>query len=49
MEYEADEFSAMKGAKMLEALEYLVSSHPTQMNRAAKLRIKRLKELGNVH
>lgn len=49
MEYEADEFSALKGAKMLEALEYLADLYTNQKNRAVTLRIKRLKELGNVH
>ena len=49
MEYEADEFSAMKGAKMLEALEYLKDLYTNQKTRSVTLRIKRLKELGNVH
>ena len=48
MEYEADEYSAMKGAKMLPALEYLADLDPTRNNRAVRLRIKRLRDICNV-
>lgn len=48
MEYEADEFSAMKGAKMLQALEYLSEHQPGSPNRAVKLRLKRLRDICNV-
>ena len=48
IEYEADEFSALKGAKMLEALVYLTEQFPQYQNRSVALRIKRLKVLGNV-
>ena len=48
MEYEADEYSAMKGAKMLPALEYLADLDPSRNNRAVRLRIKRLRNICNV-
>lgn len=48
MEYEADEFSALKGADMLGALQFLYDEHPAYRNRATSLRIKRLKVIGNV-
>ena len=48
MEYEADEYSAMKGAKMLQALEYLAEQQPGSPNRAVKLRLKRLRDICNV-
>lgn len=48
LEYEADEFSTMKGAKMLQALEYLCELGGGYDNRVIRLRIKRLRELNNV-
>ena len=48
MEYEADEFSAMKGAKMLQALQYLSDQQSGTQSRAVKLRLKRLRSLSNV-
>ena len=48
MEYEADEFSAMKGAKMLQALQYLSDQQAGTQSRAVKLRLKRLRSLSNV-
>lgn len=48
MEYEADEYSAMKGAKMLEALEFLLDAVPASNNRANNLRLKRLRSICNV-
>lgn len=48
IEYEADEFSTMKGAKMLETLEYLQELQAEYDSRSVRLRIKRLRKLNNV-
>lgn len=48
IEYEADAYSASKGANMLGALEYMYNTYPSYRNRAIRLRISRLRDICNV-